>query len=48
MGESSKTDQLRPAEFSVTYFSGTVLDIGCGDDPVVSHAQPFDIQHGDA
>lgn len=29
-------------------FTGRVLDIGCGDDPVVPHAQPFDRQHGNA
>lgn len=30
------------------YFSGSVLDIGCGDDRVVPHARPFDRVHGDA
>ena len=28
--------------------SGRVLDIGCGPDLVVEHAQPFDEEHGDA
>ncbi len=28
--------------------SGKVLDIGCGRDLVVPHAQPFDLPHGDA
>ena len=48
MQESSKTKRVRGAEFDGVYFSRTVLDIGCGDDLVVPHAQPFDMQHGDA
>ncbi len=30
------------------HFTGRVLDIGCGNDLVVPHAQPFDQQHGNA
>lgn len=48
MKESTKTNQLRSAEFFATYLSGEVLDIGCGNDPVVPHARPFDVAHGDA
>ena len=29
-------------------FSGSVIDIGAGNDPIVEHAQVFDLQHGDA
>ncbi len=31
-----------------TYFSGKVIDIGCGKELVVQHAEPFDRQQGDA
>lgn len=48
MKESTKTNQYRPADFFSKYLSGSVLDIGCGDDPVVLHARPFDKEHGDA
>ena len=48
MNESSKTRLVRGSDFDKTYFSGTVLDIGCDTDVVVSHAQAFDQQHGDA
>ncbi len=48
MQESSKTRLVRASNFDQTYFSGTVLDIGCGSDVVISHAQAFDQQHGDA
>jgi SAM-dependent methyltransferase len=48
MQEASKTRAVRGQEFSDKYFSGTVIDIGCGDDLVVPHAQPFDLIHGDA
>lgn len=48
MKESSKTRLVRGLDFDKTYFSGTVLDIGCGNDLVVPHAQAFDQQHGDA
>jgi len=48
MFEASKTQRVRGERFSAKYFSGTVLDIGCGPDLVVPHAQPFDLYHGDA
>lgn len=48
MFEASKTRRLRGPEFYAKYFSGSVLDIGCGTDLVISHAQPFDVEHGDA
>lgn len=48
MNESSKTRRIRGSDFDRSYFSGSVLDIGCGHDLVVPHAQPFDVQHGDA
>jgi SAM-dependent methyltransferase len=46
--EVSKTRRLRGPAFYQKYMSGSVLDIGCGADLVVPHAQPFDIEHGDA
>lgn len=48
MYESSKTKLVRGPDFDRIYFSGTVLDIGCGNDVVVPHAQPFDQRQGDA
>ena len=48
MDESTKTQLIQDPAFAKTYFSGTVLDIGCGDDLVVPHAQGFDQQQGDA
>ena len=48
MLETQKTNQLRGERFLETYLSGKVIDIGCGDDRVVPHAEPFDQQHGDA
>lgn len=48
MKESTKTNQYRSPDFFARYLSGSVLDIGCGGDPVVPHAQPFDVEHGDA
>ncbi|WIM05075.1 MAG: class I SAM-dependent methyltransferase [Candidatus Nitricoxidivorans perseverans] len=48
MRESTKTNQYRSPDFFTRYLSGSVLDIGCGDDPVVPHARPFDVEHGDA
>lgn len=48
MFEASKTRALRDIAFYEKYFSGSVLDIGCGRDLVVPHAQPFDLMHGDA
>ena len=46
--ESTKTQLIRSKKFIDTYFGGSVLDIGGGDDPVVSHAEVFDLIHGDA
>lgn len=48
MRESTKTNQCRSPDFFEKYLSGSVLDIGCGNDPVVPHARPFDKEHGDA
>lgn len=46
--EANKTNALRTAEFFSTYFSGSVIDIGAGDDLVVPHAEIFDLHQGDA
>src|SRR5437899_1190387 len=46
--EAKKTQRVRGTEFIKTYFSGTVVDIGCGPDLVVPHARAFDREHGDA
>jgi len=48
MDEASKTNRLRRPDFFSEYLSGRIIDIGCGEDPVVGEAEPFDIQHGDA
>jgi SAM-dependent methyltransferase len=48
MDEAAKTNKIRTEEFKRTYFSGRVIDIGCGPDLVVPHAVPFDLEHGDA
>lgn len=48
MHESSKTNALRSQAFKKLYFSGRVLDIGAGTDPVCAHAEVFDQQHGGA
>jgi len=48
VNETSKTNLLRGPEFASKYLSGRVLDIGCGQDIVCPHAQPFDLEHGDA
>ena len=48
MDEASKTERIRGPEFSDQYFSGKVLDIGCGDNLVVPNAIPFDKEQGDA
>jgi SAM-dependent methyltransferase len=48
MDEATKTNNLRGEAFKRTYFSGRVIDIGCGPDLVVPHAVPFDVEHGDA
>jgi SAM-dependent methyltransferase len=46
--EAAKTNRLRDETFKAKYFSGHVLDIGCGTDPVVPAAMPFDLEQGDA
>jgi SAM-dependent methyltransferase len=46
--EARKTNRIRDAKFLQTYFTGSVLDIGCGPDLVVPTARPFDQEHGDA
>ena len=48
MDEASKTEKIRGREFLEKYFSGKVLDIGCGDNLVVPNAVPFDKEQGDA
>jgi SAM-dependent methyltransferase len=48
MDEAAKTNKVRTEEFKRTYFSGRVIDIGCGPDLVVPHAVPFDREQGDA
>jgi SAM-dependent methyltransferase len=46
--EARKTNAGRGDEFNQRYFSGSVIDVGCGPDLVVPHAVPFDIEDGDA
>src|ERR1700730_16888727 len=46
--EASKTRAVRGPQFAELYLAGAVIDIGCGLDPIVAHAEPFDLQHGDA
>jgi len=46
--EASKTNEIRGESFLKEYFAGKVLDIGCGKDLVVPHAEAFDKKHGDA
>lgn len=48
MDESTKTNRIRGPEFAAKYLQGTVIDIGCGKDPVCQWAEPFDMPHGDA
>ena len=48
MDEAAKTNRARGPDFVARYFSGRVLDIGCGDDPVTPNAVPFDKPQGDA
>lgn len=48
MDEATKTNRIRGEEFKRRYFSGQVIDIGCGPDLVVPHAVPFDQEQGDA
>jgi SAM-dependent methyltransferase len=46
--ETSKTWRIRGPEFSRQYLQGRLIDIGCGPDPIVAHAERFDLQDGDA
>jgi SAM-dependent methyltransferase len=46
--EASKTRAVRGSDFADTYLQGRVIDIGCGPDKIVPHAEPFDLEHGDA
>jgi SAM-dependent methyltransferase len=46
--EASKTRAVRGREFEQRYLQGRVIDIGCGPDLVVPHAEPFDLEQGDA
>ncbi len=46
--EASKTRAVRGKDFDETYLRGRVIDIGCGPDLIVAHAEPFDLGHGDA
>jgi SAM-dependent methyltransferase len=46
--EASKTRAIRGADFAERYLRGRVIDIGCGEDLVVPHAEPFDLKDGDA
>lgn len=45
--ETSKTKKIWSNE-EISYLKGDGIDIGCGNDPVFSHVQPFDMEHGDA
>jgi Methyltransferase domain len=46
--EATKTRAVRGSDFAQKYLQGRVIDIGCGGDLVVPHAEPFDLQHGNA
>jgi SAM-dependent methyltransferase len=47
MNETAKTRRLfSPRELAL--LSGRGIDIGCGTEPIVPNAQPFDVQDGDA
>ena len=48
MKESSKTNLVRTEDFFLKYFKGNIIDIGGGNDPVVEHAEVFDLKDGDA
>jgi SAM-dependent methyltransferase len=48
MKEASKTKSTRSPEFYKKFMSGSVLDIGPGDDLCVPYATPFDQAQGDA
>jgi len=46
--ETFKTRVVRGEEFNARFLQGRVIDIGCGPDLIVPHAEPFDLAHGDA
>ena len=46
--DASLANNYREKDFFERYFSGSVLDIGAGADPVVAKAQIFDLPQGDA
>jgi SAM-dependent methyltransferase len=46
--ETSKTRAVRGKSFEDRYLQGRVIDIGCGPDLIVPHAEPFDLEHGNA
>jgi SAM-dependent methyltransferase len=46
--EASKTRRVRGPDFEKKFLQGRVIDIGCGPDKIVAHAEPFDLEHGDA
>ncbi len=48
MREASKTNLVRPLDFSKKYLNGRVLDIGAGGDLVCTWAESFDVDKGDA
>ena len=48
MKETTKTKQIRTKDFFQNFFAGKIIDIGAGNDPVVEHAEVFDLIHGDA
>jgi len=45
--EASKTKEILTEE-ELALFSGEGIDIGCGLDPIMPSARPFDMEHGDA
>jgi SAM-dependent methyltransferase len=47
VNEASKTWKILTDE-ERSWFSGSVLDIGCGPDKIVPHARGFDVDDGDA
>ena len=48
MRESSKTKINYGENFLAEYLKGKILDIGCGKDPILPHADPFDKAQGNA
>ena len=48
MGETSRTKEHYFGELEKKIFSGSIIDIGCGPDPVYPNARRFDMEDGDA